>query len=363
MISYRIFFSLLLLLTFSTTQAANFVLQAEGSGDDIAQAKASALTNLSQQVISRVESEFSSDVAVSNADVNKNIRSKKKISSDILFKNVKYVDERKDGNAIRVVAGLDRAAVEDTIKFMREKLAVDLDLLNGDQRQEALLISQQLSALLHSVANANIVDAPAMANWVEARRVELLKRMNQGKVIFVSDVNDYQVEVDGLERESGEFLAQGEYSFVAKAAKHRDISGRFSVSAGRETKIDLPFIEKVEGQKISLEIIGAEQLRAQASETLASLGMQVQPGMKHKLELTLTDDITRVEGFVIHQLKLKLIAYKGEQQTKKLVAKSKLTLQGSDPAKLLATQQQLIGKGIASLMAEMDLRGYFATNE
>jgi hypothetical protein len=360
----KIYQSLLLVFLFAfasfSTQAA-MVLQAEGHGEDLQAAKASALTNLSQLVISQVESEFRSEVSVSNDDVNKDISSKKRVTSEVLFKGVLYVGERRDSDGVSITAGLDRKGVADTVGFMQEKLKADYDLLTIEQLEEALLISRQFSALLFSLPDHVLDDKSGMTSWADERRKNLLMRLNQGRLVFVSNAPNYTVQVDAKEVASGDYFRQGNYTFKAKADGYRDLSGRFSVTAGRTIKVKLDFIRAVNGKRIVLEMEGGnDALNEQAVETLAGLGIKVVDENSHRIKITFSDEQSAVDEFVMHKLAVKIIAYKNGDQIKKITARKKLTLSGSDKRKVARTQKALTHKGIKALMSKMDLDNYFA---
>ena len=223
------FFALLLILlqAFNLAQAESvrFILWAEGQGNNLKDAKASAVAALSQQVISKVESSFRSEVS---DNVNRDMKSVKQIKSDMIMKGVQYVDEAKDGNSIRITAGMDRHAILSTLDFMKQQLDVDYSILDMDEKQQKLVISDQLTAFLSILPGSILQSAEGLNEWNKQKRDLLLKNIYMGRIEFVSNVPSYKITVDEKPVTSGSFFNAGSYEFEASADGYRTISGHFS---------------------------------------------------------------------------------------------------------------------------------------
>ena len=104
-------------------------------GGNLKDVKASAVTALSQQVISKVTLSFRSEVSVNNDSVKRDANSIKQVKSKLILKGVQYEDETRDGDNIRIAAGMDRAAILSTLDYMKQKLDVDYSILEMDVKQ------------------------------------------------------------------------------------------------------------------------------------------------------------------------------------------------------------------------------------
>jgi len=341
--------------------AATFILWAEGNGNTVKEAKASALTALSQQVISKVESSFETKLSVINDDVNRDSSSVKKIESNLILKGVAYVDEiKKDGN-VKITAGLDRAAIRSTIDYMQNQLNVDFSILNRDEKAAKLLISDQLTALISVLPGSVLNDFDDITAWNKAKRDLLLKNIFMGRVVFVSNTPEYTVTIDGKPVKSGVFLEQNNYEFTASAQGKRTMNGQFFVSGGETLKLKLNFVETVSNKKMSLRLPESYGfLNEELEDILADLGIETRSGADHVLAVKIKDDSSEVDGYTSHKINVRVEAYAKKTRIKKVTVRKNLVIQNGEENTLNNEINKLVRMGAIALMSRLDLDKYFA---
>ena len=333
---------------------------AEGEGESLKEAKASALTALSQQVISNVESSFKTEVTVANDNVNRDMKSVKQIKSNLILKGVQYVDESRRNGVIKITAGLDRAAIRSTIDYMQKQIDVDYAILSRDKKEETLVVSDQLTALISVLPGSVLNDFDNVEAWNNKKRKLLLKNIYMGRVLFVSNSSDYSVEVDEKAINSGDFLEEGSYSFSASADGYRTMTGQFTASGGETVKVKLNFIKAVSGKRISVELPGKYDFLEDEIETILSdLGVQLQANAKNKLIVKVKDVEAQVDEFVSHRLKLRIEAYKNNERVKKVTVRKNFFVQQDQKDKVSAELTKLVRKALTGLMSKIDLDEYF----
>lgn len=357
LIVFTLFF---LLQIFAQVQAATFIMWAEGQGATLQDAKASAVTALSQQVISKVESSFRTELSVKNENVDRDSKSIKQIQSNLILKGVQYVDEVKDGTDIRITAGLDKAAIRSTIDYMKEQLDVDYAILDRDKKLETLVISDQLTAFVSVLPNSVLQDLNGIEAWNKNKRDLLLKHIYMGRVVFVSNTPSYSLTVDEKPITSGSFFNDGSYEFTASAEGYRTMSGNFSVSAGETVKVNLPFIKAVSNKSITLKLPdGYDYLQESTEETLSDLGINVANNANNSLIIKIKDSKSQVDEYESHELKVRIEAYKQQKRIKKVTLRKNLIIESGQSRKVKETVNLLVRKGTVALMSKIDLEAYF----
>lgn len=353
-------FLFLCLQAISYAHASTFIMWAEGQGENLKDAKASAVSALSQQVISKVESSFRSEVSVNNDNVDRDMKSIKQIKSNLILKGVQYVDEAKDGNNIRITAGLDRAAIHSTIDYMKKQLDVDYSILSTEKKEEALVVSDQLTAFISVLPGSVLQGLDGIESWNNKKRDLLLKSIYMGQVIFVSPVQEYEITIDEKQAVSGDYFKEGSYEFTASADSYRTITGRFSVSVGESIKVKLPFIKAVSNKSMSLTIPKKYLfLEEESEETLSDLGISIKPSATNSLIIKIKANTTEVEDFVSHQLKVRIEAYKNDERVKKVTIRKNLITEQNADERVNNTIRKLVRKGTIALMSKIDLEDYF----
>ena len=358
----NLFLSIVFFLIFfvSPLQANTFIMWAEGDGATLKEAKASAVTALSQQVISKVKSSFKTELSVNNDDVNRDSKSVKQIKSNLILKGVIYVDEVRSGDNIKITAGLDRAAVRSTIDYMKKQLNVEFTILSMDKKEEKLSISDQLTAFLSVLPGSILNDFEGIEAWNKSKRDLILKNIFMGRIVFVSNTPGYSVTIDKKPVESGVFLEDGSYQFTASAEGQRTMTGHFSASGGETIKVSLDFVKAVSNKKMSLHLPeGYDFLREELSDTLADLGINVQSDVKNILAIRIKDSISEVEGYVSHNIKIRIEAYRQITRIKKVTVRKNVIIQQGESNTVQSEINKLVRKGTIALLSKMDLDEYF----
>lgn len=349
-----------IVLPLSTANAKTFIMWAEGDGATLKEAKASAVTALSQQIISRVESKFKSEVSVVNDSVNRDVTSSKQIKSDLILKGVKYVDEVKSGNNIKITAGLDREAIKSTVEYMQKQLEVDFSILSQEKKLEALRISDQLTALLSILPGSILNDFENIKAWNKNKRNQLMKDIYMGQVIFISNTPEYSITVDEKPAESGDYFQAGNYSFSAKAPGFRSMNGQFAVSAGEVLKVNLNFIKAIANKKIRLQLPAKySYAKDDIVDVLSDLGISLESAAKNQLIVKIKDSSTDVDGYTLHKIKIKITAYQNKNRVKGITLRKKLIVEKDDTEKLKNETTKIVRKGVVSLLSRLDLQSYF----
>ena len=353
-----------MLLFASLVQANTFIMWAEGDGKTLKDAKASAVTALSQQVISKVESSFKTELSVNKNEVNRNSKSVKQIDSSLILKGVIYVDEMREGDNIKITAGLDKAAIHSTIDYMKKQLDANFAILNRDKKEEALLISDQLTAFV-SVLPGNILNEfENIEAWNKHKRELILKNLFMGRVVFVSNRPDYKVEVDGKPIESGVFLEEGNYEFSASTEGRRTMRGNFFASGGETVKVKLNFIQTISNKKMSLKLPEEyEFVRDNLENILSDLGINVSSGQDHSLVVKVKDTGSDVDGYVSHHLKIRIEVHKNSERVKKVTVRKSFVIQKGDDQIVQDRINRYIRKGTVALMSRIDLDEYFSSGQ
>lgn len=347
-------------LPLSTANAKTFIMWAEGDGETLKEAKASAVTALSQQIISRVESKFKSEVSVVNDNVNRDVTSSKQIKSDLILKGVKYVDEVKSGNNIKITAGLDREAVKSTVEYMQKQLEVDFSILSQEKKLEALRVSDQLTALLSILPASVLSDFENIKSWNKNKRNQLMKDIYMGQVIFISNTPEYSITVDEKPAESGDYFQAGNYSFSAKAPGYRSMNGQFAVSAGEVIKVNLNFIKAIANKKIRLQLPAKySYVKDDIVDVLSDLGISLESAAKNQLIVKIKDSSTDVDGYTLHKIKIKITAYQNKNRVKGITLRKKLIVEKDDAEKLKNETTKIVRKGVVSLLSRLDLQSFF----
>ena len=365
MTQYRTLFFILFLLSsvFSVAQANTFIMWAEGDGATLKEAKISAVTALSQQVISKVESSFKTELSVANDDINRDTKSVKQIKSNLILKGVVYVDEKNNGDNIKITAGLDRAAIRSTIDYMKKQLNVDFTILSRDKKEEKLSVSDQLTAFLSVLPASILNDFDGLEAWNKAKRDSILKNIFMGRILFVSNVPSYAVTIDKKSVESGVFLEEGSYGFTASAEGMRTMNGHFSASGGETLKVDLDFIKTIENKKMSLRLPeGYDFLREELEDILSDLGVKVEADRDHILAIKIKDDESNVEDYTSHKLKVRIEAYAKTTRIKKVTVRKNIVIQKGESNTVNNEINRLVRMGAIALMSKIDLEKYFSGN-
>jgi len=365
MTQHKLLFLLLLLLLPLTlsAQTNTFIMWAEGNGDTIKDAKASAVTALSQQVISKVESSFKTELSVKNEDVNRDSKSIKQIKSNLILKGVIYVDEVRSGGNIKITAGLDRSAILSTVDYMKKQLEVDFNILSRDNKEAALVISDQLTAFVSVLPGSILNDFDNIEAWNKNKRDLLLKSINMGRILFVSNTPDYTVKVDEKPVSSGVFLEAGNYQFAASADGYRKMSGRFSASSGETIKVKLDFIKTISNKNIRLKLpANYAFLSGELEDTLADLGINVQPDASNSLSVKIKDTVTAVDGYLSHDLIIRIEANKNTARIKRVTVRTDFIVQKGEVNTVKNKTNKLLRKGVVALLSKMDLDAYFGAN-
>lgn len=357
-ITYLAFF--IILQFFALAHAGNFILSAQGQGETLKDAEASAVTALSEQIISKVESSFRSEVSVKNDDVNRDMQSIKHIKSNLILKGVQYTDESKDGDGIRITAGMDRKAIHSTVDYMKQQLDVDFAILNREKKEEALVTSDQLTAFISVLPGSMLHDLDDIESWNKNKREELLKHLYMGRVEFIANAPAYSVTMEGKALVSGSFLNAGSYEFEASAEDYRSMTGQFTVSAGETVKVKLPFIKSVSSQTISLDISNEYlYLQEDVVTALSDLGINIAPNANNSLIIQIKDSISEVESYTSHQVEMRIEAQKRNEKVKKVTLRKNIIVEGSEENTLQNSMGNLAKRGIVALMSRIDLEEYF----
>lgn len=337
------------------------VLSADGQGINLKEAKASALTALSEIIISKVESSFQSGVSVSGDEVKRDAQSVKKVASKITLKGVQYFNERMLGDEIQVTAVLDQAGVNSTIDYMKNQLEQDFTLLNREQKLDALDISEQLNAFVSILPRSALHQHEAIQQWTKEKRVLLLKHLNQGRVQFLSEVSDFTVKIDNKPIESGSFLEIGSYRFEASAEGYRTLSGEFFVSSGELVRIKLPFIKAISGKQLVLNLPSEYTfLKDDIVDILWDMGITLAESAKNSLHIKIKDKKRSVDEYTAHKIRLRIEAHQLDDVVKKVTLKQQLTLEKEDQHRFNEAIRRMTRKGIVGLMSRIDLESYFA---
>ncbi|MDH5544950.1 MAG: hypothetical protein OEZ43_05120 [Gammaproteobacteria bacterium] len=342
-------------------RAAGYILSAEGSGPSLDEAKAAAVTELGKSIIAKVESTFRSDVKVNNDQVNRDMQSIKQVRSDQLLKGVRYSGERQDGEGYHITAGLDQSGVNDTVNYMREQLDGDLSVRNREQLGAALKIVDHMQAFISTVPKIALSSFPDIDKWLADRRHEILQRMNQGRVEFISPVPEYTISIDGKSAVSGQYFPPGHYQFSASAEGYRSFNGTFSVSEGEIAKVNLPFVKVMDNKSVSLQISdGFEFLHDSLKTILEDMGVAISSGSKHEVKVTIDDEVKDVDGFSSHSIKVQIVAMKNGKRVNRVRFSKNMTAESGDQIKLRKTLQPLVEKGMIGLFSRMEVEEYFS---
>ncbi len=341
-------------------QTATFIMWAEGNGETVKAAKMSAVTALSQQIISRVESSFKTELSVANDEINRDSKSIKKIDSNLILKGVIYVDEVKSNGNIKITAGLDRAAIRSTIDYMQKQLNVNFSILSRDKKEEKLQISDQLTAFVSVLPASILNDFDNIEVWNKNKRDLILKNIFMGRVVFISNTPEYTVKVDEKTVGSGVFLESANYEFTASAKGQRTMNGRFFASGGETIKVKLNFVKTVSNKKITLKLPSEYGfLRENLTDTLSDIGISIAQNATNMLSVRIKNTSSQVDGYVSYRLKVRIEAFQSNTRIKKVTVSKNIIVEHGDENAVQKEIDALVRKGTVALMSKMDLDAFF----
>lgn len=362
----RNFIYLLALLTLSLgsfgVRADAFVISAEGLADTAKEARLAAAAELGKSILSKVESKLTSEVSVSGDQVTRGGSSKKDISSSLELKSIQYSNEQMVSGGFSVTAGLTQQGVDDNIIFMRKQLESDLDLLNREQLRGALTTLDHLNAFMGAVPKWSLSAHGGLVDWLKDRREQLLKRLNQGKVIFVSDIAGYSVKINGKEvNPAGEYYEVGRYDYTASAENYRNVNGTFSVGRGEVLRVKVPFIKALDNKQMQLSLPeNYGFLKDELDDILEDVGVTLVPSADHAITFRISEQKREVDDFEMHRLTVRIAATRQGKKFKSLTVRKKINVEKGDTAKLQNTLRKMTTKGLVALLSRMELDEFFA---
>ena len=180
-------FKLLFLSLLCLSLQAEIVLEVSGFGNSKKEAKEEALRALSESVISKINSTIKKSERVDSNGYEKKQEIGLKISSEITFKGVTYV-EVSAGKTVEMKAQLSDAALDETLDYMLAFLEGDHSQLSVVSLKEHTDVIEKLYALLnltkgyHGKYNYNILKAK-----LQAYKKQNNHELNYGRLIIVSD--------------------------------------------------------------------------------------------------------------------------------------------------------------------------------
>lgn len=295
---------------------AQAVLSAEGWGTTPNAARENALQELSQTVSAAVRSDVTIRNELQNNQVSTDVASSLNVKSASYFQGVEYGMAMPEAQGYRIEALLSRQAAQQTVSHLSQAISLDLMTLNRTQIQDVIERAVFLSALLNLMPNdfANKAQSLQLASDIRALG---FKHLNFARLTIYVKPNQATLRLGTFTLMPGqtELIPPGNYRLISNAEGYQSINQPLALSAGENRQLNLALVPRIAGQvQLNVEGEHADNIQAQARQTLAGLGVAVESNVNNQISLKLDKQlVTEISGITFYNLRLSAEVSHGQQ--------------------------------------------------
>lgn len=318
---FKILFGFLLLL--QTSLFAN--LSAVGYGSSEKEAKASALSELSNSVSANVKSNLTLSTKVQGSKVTKGGTKKLNVASSTYFQGVQYTQMSQKGGTFEVTAFLDKKGVENTLVYIQKELHKDLAKLRPHALKELLKKSEMGYALANFSVNKEMFQTD-----FKAQEEDVQKYLSYAQITFNVKPSDAVIRVNhAIYTPLTTYLVPStvKYTFEISANGYYTEEGTLTLSQGEKRTIIKQLIKKSNNAaKVYVDVkSNIPEFKDTVSGLLLNYGVGVTPRAVATNSIRFTFDkqfITEVSGMKVYRVTVVMSVYKGS--TKIMLKKVRL---------------------------------------
>lgn len=262
------------------------VIEVKGYGSSASEAKDEALRELSQVVISKIDSSYNKSEKLTNKSFQKDISTSLKVDSQITFQGVQMSEAHKDGNQYFVEASLSEEALDDTISYMLQSLEGDHLVYSISKLKELSKTIDQLSALSSFTSKYkskyNTQDLQAKISMLKEQNN---KELNYGRFKIITDG---ELSVDGKSYEPSKlhFLPVGTYSYVVSKNGCVSEKGSIYLSKAKLTKKSVKlFCNANNGESFSIS--ADDEYKRVIKSAVTKYGFKVSDSSENQIKISL----------------------------------------------------------------------------
>lgn len=246
-----------------------FALSATGYGKSAKEAKAAALSELSNVVSANVKSSISTSTTVRGDDVKREAQAKLNVASNSYFQGVTYDEPLSEGKEYAVTAHLSKEGIKNTVKFLTKEIHQDLSKLYKKGLKELLRKSEMLYALANFTQTKSIIQ-----NDVKKQEAEIQKYLSFGQVYFQVKPKTAALIIgnETYKPFQTHLISAKEHHYEISADGYHTEEGKFYISGAQKRTVKVTLIKKTANTP---EIyIGKDSAYAQsAKEVLSKYGV------------------------------------------------------------------------------------------
>ena len=320
------------------------VLEMNGYGKSIEEAKSNALQELVFMLQTSVKTTFELKTKVHNGGINSSEDANNQLSmnSSSFFRGLHYSDPLNTQNGYEVQVVLTQEGLEKTQDALQEDIFRDLHPLSRIQKEQSLekvAILRSLFPYIHPSKN--------LQQRLITKEKEINKYLNMARVTFVTNAQNAKIEIGGKYYKNGEefFLEKGRYHYTILADGYHDEDGVIYLQAGISKTFYKNFI-KLQDTSIQVYIQNNSDFNidAQIRAILSKYSIQTtkEAYAINALYYSFTKEFLDTFGTTkFYRFSLKVDAYKGtkifmsKKATIKRVASSRLVQKSAKLTKAL----------------------------
>ncbi len=264
------------------------VIEVKGYGPTPSQAKDEALRELSQSVISKIDSSYNKSEKLSNKSFKKDISTSLKVNSKITFQGVEMDEpyKDKDTNEYSVNASISEKALDDTITYMLKSLDGDHLVYSVSKLKELQKVIDQLSALSSFTSNySSKYNTKDLQAKISELKEQNNKELNYGRVKIITNGN---LSIDGKSYEASKlhFMPVGSYNYVISKNGCVSEKGSVYLSKAKLTKKSVKLFCNVNAGA-SFSINADDTYQRVIKSTITKYGFKVSNNSENQIKISL----------------------------------------------------------------------------
>jgi len=288
----------------------NIVISAEGIGSTTKEAKESALQELSRTIISEVNSIYRKKEQFNGNILSKSVEAELTVKSHIILQDVLYTNPINRGGYFYTKAILTKKGLRKSIDYLKDRIDVDIKLLNRRQIEQKLKELQFLTPLVYFSD-----DKRELLKYVGKKREKFLLKLNFGELKFIVEPKESLIKIDNRVYRPFEpiYLNSGKYFYSIQSRGFQKETGEVYIYRGTRDKRVISLIADV-GVK-SIEVDVKDLYRDTVISNLKDLNIvTLKSSKRFKLKISVTKKfVTEIDGYKFYNFTIAGVLYRDDE--------------------------------------------------